>query len=68
MARATLNATDLNPPMDPCMCGSFDTWHDACYVGLSQPEIQRRHKEFVAQWRAQARAKALGHVRKVCKW
>lgn len=41
----------LDPPSDPCMCGSFDTWHGQCYVGLSQSEIDARHKRFVAEWR-----------------
>lgn len=58
----------LRPPADPCMCGDFSTWHGACYLGLSRKEIIRRHKHFITEWHARARAQALGHVKKVCGW
>jgi hypothetical protein len=46
---------ELRPPADPCMCGSFSTWHGACYVGLAKSEIEKRHREFVTRYKRVAR-------------
>ena len=29
----------------PCVCGDIDTWHDACYRGKSQAQINREMKQ-----------------------
>ena len=57
----------LKPPADPCMCGSFEDWHGECYAGLSQQEIDARHKKLMAEWRKEARrqivAQAVAYVK-----
>ena len=47
------------------MCGSFDTWHGACYAGLSQAEINARHKAFVSAWKHAARKRAFDQAMKM---
>lgn len=30
--------------MTPCLCGSIETWHDRCYAGKSQAQINAGYK------------------------
>ncbi len=39
----------------PCLCGTTDTWHKECFVGLTQEQVDTAYRKVYRKIRAQLR-------------